>query len=546
MNGSGADVIVVGGGHNGLICAAYLARAGIETMLLESRQDVGGCASTVADLGARFNICHCDHTMIRALPVVHDLDLASHGLVYLEPDAGNVHLFHDRSDPWVLFHDTERTLESLAASYPNQVEGYRRYLADAVPVARLVIEMARTHPTAPRMLATVARRSGRRAEAARRLVAWSRRSVRDVHADYFTDWRLALPSISTGPTVWGVPPDAPGTGLAALSYATRHLIRTGRPQGGSGALTDAVRASFESAGGIVRCGTTVAALLIGDGAVRGVRLTDGTEITAATVIAACDPHTVLVDWLDEPPPAARRMIRRWRCRPVADGYESKIDAVLSAPPRFAGIDQLEQRHPGVELLGPTAVVSPTPQQLVEAHRLRAIGEVAERPTLLVNAPSVLDPTMAPAPGQHILSLETLFTPYALRGGWQNSTEPERWLELWGSLAEPGFADTVDRWRVMTPDRYEREFSMHRGHTPAYAAPPLLTFLGRNRELSRYRTPIAGLYLSGAGTYPGAGIFGASGRNAATTVIGDLTGPVRRRMHRLRLRAIRTAPRWLLR
>jgi phytoene dehydrogenase-like protein len=527
-----AEVIVVGGGHNGLICAAYLARAGVDTLLLEARPDVGGCASTVTDLGARFNICHCDHTMIRAMPVFDELDLARHGLTYLEPDAAGIYLFHDGGEPWVLFNDVDRTLDGLAVSHPDQVAGYRRYLDDALPVARLAIDMARTHPTAHRMLATVAKADNATFEASRRLLAWSRRSAADVFGDYFDDWHLFQPAISTGPTVWGVAPTVPGTGLAALGHATRHLVKTGRPQGGSGAMTNAVRASFEAAGGKVRCDATVDRLLVDGGAVQAVRLVDGDELTAPTVIAACDPHRVLVDWIGEPPPAARRLAGRWRRQPPAEGYESKVDAVLTAPPRFTALEQLEVRFPDVDLLTPTVVVSPSPDDLAEAHARRTEGRVADRPTLLVNAPSVLDPTMAPATGQHVLSLETLFTPYNLVGGWPGSSEPERWINLWAGFAEAGFVDTIDRWRVMTPDRYEKDFSMHRGHTPAYAASPLRTLVGRHPELSRYHTPIAGLYLSGAATYPGAGVFGAAGRNAATTVLGDLRQPIRRRARTL--------------
>ncbi len=535
VTGADAEAIVVGGGHNGLICAAYLARAGVDTLLLEARSSVGGCASTVFDLGARFNICHCDHTMIRAMPIIDELDLAAHGLTYVEPDASGINLFYDGSEPWVLFHDVERTVDGLRISHPDQVEGYRRYLDDALPVARLAIELAQTHPTARRLLAAVARTDGARLDASRRLLAWSRRSATDVLGDYFDDWHLIQPALSTGPTVWGLSPDAAGTGLAALGYATRHLVKTGRPRGGSGALTDAVRASFEAVGGRVRCDAVVERLLLHDGSVRAVRLADGDELTASIVVAACDPKRVLIDWIGEPPPAAKRLADRWRNQPPAEGYESKIDAVLTVRPSVAALDQLADRFPDVDVLTPTTVVSPSPLELAEAHRLRREGRVAPRPTLLVNAPSVLDPTMAPAPGQHVLSLETLFTPYRLAGGWPSSTEPRRWLELWADFAGPDFLPTVDRWRVMTPDRYEREFSMHRGHTPSYGASPLRTLIGRHPELSRYRTPIAGLYLSGAGTYPGAGVFGAPGRHAATTVLGDRRKrvPSRNLRHRVR-------------
>ncbi|MFV0257325.1 MAG: phytoene desaturase family protein [Acidimicrobiales bacterium] len=528
---SDAEVIVVGGGHNGLITAAYLARAGIDTLLVEARAAVGGCAATVSDLGARFNVCHCDHTLIRATPIADELELARHGLHYLEPPTGNVHLFHDGSPPWVQFHEPEAMLEGLARTHPAQVDGYRRYLDDALPVAELVLAMLTTPPTTARMARTVA---DRRAVGAARLLDWSRRSATAVLRRYFDDWRFITPAASLGPTVWGVSPDRVGTGMAALAYATRHLVRSGRPVGGSGALTDAVRSCLVAAGGRVRAGARVDELTVADGGVTGVRLDDGTELRSSVVVAATDPRTVLVQWLTAPPPAARRLVERWRATPVPEGYESKLDAVLTRPPRFAALGELEREFPGVDFLAATTVVNPHPTDLAIAHSRRERGQVAPRPTLLVNAPTVLDPTMAPGPGRHVLSLEVLFTPYHHPGGWPDSPEPARWLEVWGALAEPGFADSVDRWRVMTPDRYEREFLLGRGHPPAYAAHPLATLIGRRPELSRYRTPITGLYLSGAGTYPGAGVSGAPGRNAAAAVLADLQTPRRRTARARRL------------
>ena len=522
------DVVVVGAGHNGLICAAYLARAGIDTLLLEARHDVGGCASTVSDLGARFNICSCDHTLIRAMPIADELELAAHGLRYLESESSGLYLFHDRSDPWLFFHEAERTIDALSRTYPAQVGGYRRYLKDALPVAELVIDIARTHPSAPRMMTTAL---AKRAKGAARLLDWSRASADDVFGRYFDDWHVTMPAIAAGPTVWGVPPSTPGTGLAALAYATRHLVKTGRPEGGSGALTDATRRSFEAAGGQTRCGVRVTKVLLRDGAVHGLRLSDGSEIETSTVIAACDPQRVLVDWIDEPPAAARSLVADWRARPVSDGYESKLDAVLSDMPRFAGVDSLAAAYPDVDLFGPTATVCPSPEQLDAAHADRAAGRVADKPTLLINVPSALDPTMAPETGKHVLSLEVLFTPYNHPGGWPNSTEPQRWIDLWAGFSEPGSADLITQWRAMTPDRYENEFSMFRGYTPAYAGSPMSALLAKQPELTRYRTPIDGLYLSGAGTFPGAGVFGASGRNTADVVRRDLTAGVIQRAKR---------------
>ncbi|MEM9130942.1 MAG: NAD(P)/FAD-dependent oxidoreductase [Actinomycetota bacterium] len=516
-SGKDADVLVVGGGHNGLICAAYLARAGHDVLLVEARDEVGGCASTVEDLGARFNICNCDHTMIRALPVMDELDLAGHGLRYIEPDPGLIAAFYDDHEPWVFLHDVDDHLDLLSRSMPGQVDAYRRYLDDALPVASLVVEMATTLPQSHRMLLAAAKLRG---AGAARLLAWAKRSAEDVLTDYFDDWRMWMPAVGIGPSVWGIPPSTPGTGLAAAVYAVRHLVRSGRPAGGSGALTDAVRASFEAAGGQVRCGEWVERLLLDDGRAVGVALRGGETLRAPVVVAACDPQRVFVDWIGEVPPAARDLVQQWRDRPIFDGYESKIDAVLTEAPRYRYAVGAAAE---LDLVGPTTIVSPTPEELADAHRGRTEGRVAERPSILMNVPSAVDPSMVTAEGSHVLSLEILFTPYALQGGWPDSSEPERWLGLWAGLAEPGARDSVTAWRAMTPDRYEREFAMHRGHTPAYAGSPLAALVGRQRELTRYRTPVEGLYLSGAATFPGAGVFGAAGRNAANAVDTDLRG-----------------------
>ncbi|NIT97553.1 MAG: NAD(P)/FAD-dependent oxidoreductase, partial [Actinobacteria bacterium] len=130
---------------------------------------------------------------------------------------------------------------------------------------------------------------------------------------------------------------------------------------------------------------------------------------------------------------------------------------------------------------------------------------------------MLDPTMCTPEGHHVLSIEVLFTPYAVEGGWPGSPEPDRWLGIWSQHLEEPIHDAIVARRTMTPDRYEAEFSMFRGHTPSYGGSPLAALLGTQRALTRYRSPIRGLYLSGAGTFPGAGIFGAAGRNTADVV-----------------------------
>src|SRR5690606_3055257 len=231
--------------------------------------------------------------------------------------------------------------------------------ADATPVAELALSIARTKPSLTAMSGTVLRR---RAAGAARLLKWARASQADVMGQYFDDWHLVMPAVTSGPTVWGAPHTAPGTGTAAALYATRHLIKSGRPAGGSGALTDSVRAAFEAAGGRTRCDSRVERLVVHDGAVVGVRLADGTEIGAGRVVAACDPQRVFVDGLDTIPPRARARVDAWRARPVADGYESKVDVVLAGLPTWRDSAQLADVTDGADLLSPTTLVNPSPDQ----------------------------------------------------------------------------------------------------------------------------------------------------------------------------------------
>ena len=513
-----AGAIVVGGGHNGLVCAAYLAKAGLSTIVVEARSTVGGCASTVDALdGARVNICNCDHTVFRTTPVIDELGLADHGLRYLDVEPAQQHVPWDGGPMWPLFHDVERTLDGLQLTYPDQVDGYRRYVAAARPVAELVVELANHVPTRRHALE---RLLARRGQGITTLLRWSRMTVAAVLEEFFTVDALRAPAIATGPAVWGMSPHTPRTGLGALSYAMKHVANVGRPVGGSGAVPAALQAVFEANGGVVRAGATVSQILVEGSRVRGVRLVDGTELLAPIVVSACDPRETFVSWLGTVPSAARSVVDRWRRAPVQEGYESKLDAVVDELPFYRQSDARAMAKLGVDPMVATTAVCPSVAGLADAHRLLQDGRVAQRPILLANVPSALDPTMQPGPGQHVFSLEVLFTPYALAGGWPSSNEPERWLAAYGTLVQPGWTDHVVRHRTMTPDRYETEFHMPRGHATSFGGSPLSAVLGRPRELTRYTTPITGLYLTGAATYPGAGVWGASGRNCANVVLAS--------------------------
>jgi len=512
--GQRPGAIIVGGGHNGLVCAAYLARAGIAPLVIEARHQVGGAAATDAAIGARVNVCNCDHGMVRGSRVIEDLDLESHGLRYLELDPAGVALGWDAPGPAPMFRSLERTLEALAVHFPHEVDNYRRYARTAIPVVKLLVELSNAEPTGPSLFTTAVRKLS---PAALRILQWSRQPVAKVLRGFFTDEGLLGPAMAQGPAVWGVAPDTPGTGMGALALAMKHVNTVGRPVGGSGMLTEAIASSLRAAGGSVMTDTKVAAIVCEGEAVRGVELADGTLIEAPLVIVACDPRQAIVRYLRNAPASAGEFVRKWRDKPEPEGYESKVDARLTELPRWKGRSDRWAALGFSNQLSATTVVAPSLAEITAAHAAKERGEIADRPMFLINVPSVQDPSLAP-PGEHVFSLEVLYTPYSFRGGWDSPAEPQRWLELAATLFEDGFLDSIADWRANTPAVFDREYGMPRGYATSFPGGPVAALLGRDRELSRYRTPIDGLFLTGAATFPGAGVWGAPGRNTAHTIL----------------------------
>jgi beta-carotene ketolase (CrtO type) len=498
------DAMVIGAGHNGLVCAAYLAKAGLRTLLVEARSSVGGTASSEAFAGGTVNICNCDHITFRTTPVIEELGLAKHGLEYIDIDPAQRNMTWDGGPPWTIYHDVEQTIASLARTYPAEVAGYRRYLKAAIPAVQMVFDNANDPPSAGTIARKVLRRRGRGAAT---LLRWSRRSAADVMRSYFDAEALRGPAMVTGPMVWGVTPELAGTGLGALTYAMRHVAQVGRPVGGSGMVPESLRRAFEAFGGTLLLDTKVAHLTCEGEAIRGMVCTDGTEVTARIVVSACNPHDTFLVWLRDPPPQAAPLVERWRAISHDDGYESKIDAIVDRQPTLAA----------GQPLGATTAISPSLDEIHRGCALMASGEILDRPGMLVNSPSALDTTLAPD-GRHVFSLEVLYTPYKFAGGWPGSVEPRRWLDRVATVLAPGFLDSLIDWRAMTPDRYEREFHLPHGHAASFTGGPLAALRNKNPELTRYETPVKGLYLTGAATFPGAGIWGASGRNAALRIL----------------------------
>jgi beta-carotene ketolase (CrtO type) len=504
------DAIVIGAGHNGLVTAAYLARAGMKTLVIEARDIVGGTAGSESFAGTTVNVCNCDHLTFRTTPVIEELELGEHGLRYQDVEPAQHNMTWDSATTgvgWSSHHSLEQTLDEIGAVAPGDVAGYRRYARLAIPAVRMVLDAAREPPTAASLTRTAIRR---RLAGSSTLLRWSRRSASDVLRSFFDTELIRGPAAVGGPMVWGISPEFEGSGLGALGLAMRQVVKVGRPIGGSGQVPLALLASFVAAGGEIRTGTRVTEIGCTGDAVSGVRIDDGNFIAAPIVVSACNPHDTFLRWLKHPPATAAGLLRRWTAIPHVDGYESKLDVVLDAAPRLKGTGRS---------LGPTLVIAPDLASIHRGHALLAERKVLDQPALLVNVPTLLDESMAPA-GRHVLSLEALYTPFALAGGWPGSGEPRRWLESFADLCEPGLMDSIIDWRAVTPDLYESDFHLPAGHATSFAGGPLAAFRNKNPELTKYETAVAGLYLTGAATFPGAGVWGASGRNCATVVLAQ--------------------------
>lgn len=508
------DAIVIGAGHNGLITAAYLAKAGLSTLLIEARADVGGTAASDTFAGARVNICNCDHLTFRTTPVQEELQLAKYGLEYINVEPPQINGDWTTGKMWPLWNDVEETIESLAAVHPDAIEGYRRFARTTIPVAQLILDAAAHPPTRGSLISSVVKRGGRGVTTMLRM---SRMSAADVLRQFFDNEAIIGPAMVEGPVVWGISPETPGTGLGALAYSLRHVAHLGRPKGGSGMLPESLKQAFLASGGLLRTNTRVVGIVCEGNKVSAVQTSDGATMTARIVVSACDPHSTFVKWLKNPPARASNLVDRWKNSRSDEGYESKIDAVATMAPVLSGlVHPTLAGHPN----GSTTIISPSLAELDRGAQMMRDGRTMPRMALLANTPSVLDDTLTPTTN-HVFSLEALYTPYSFQDGWSNKDEPERWLKQFGSFVQPEFIDSITDWRVLTPIEYESDFHLPKGHATSFAGGPLAAFIGSTPELTRYHTPIKGLYLTGAATFPGAGVWGASGRNAALTILKEM-------------------------
>lgn len=520
------DAIVIGGGHNGLVTAAYLAKAGRGVIVLERREKVGGILDAV-EIAPGVRAPGVAHTVGRLRrSVIQDLGLARHGLVLIDPP---VRVFAPQPDgpPLTLWADPSRTAEELKSRSAHDAEAYpgfdRRVRALASFLAYL---HAATPPDlkspsfADAMsgvrLGNAFRRLGRKAarEATRALPM----AVADYVAETFeTDAvRGAIASRAVQYTAMG--PWSAGTTAVLLGDSAGNdggaAGQSTFARGGPGALGEALAQAARLFSVEVRTGAEVVRVLTEDHRAVGVALADGSELHARVVVSSADPKRTITTLVD---PVVAGPELMWRAGNIrTPGVVSKMNLALSGLPAFAGAD-------GEERLKGRIVVAPSIDYLEKAFDASKYGRVSDEPYLEATIPTLVDPTLAPE-GTHVMSIIAQWTPYTLReGDWE--VERERAGDLVVKTMEqyaPGLGELVTARQVLTPVDLEREYALSGGH-PLHAEPGLDQFFAWRPLLghARYQFGIEGLYLCGSGAHPGGGVTGAPGANATRVILGDL-------------------------
>ncbi|MCW2635266.1 MAG: Amine oxidase [Blastococcus sp.] len=534
------DVVVIGSGHNGLVAACYLARAGLSVEVVESDDVLGGAVSTVERWpGVRVDRGSSAHVIVRHSGIVEELDLASHGLRYLDCDpwgfAPAPRPGDDGPDgrPLVFSVDLDATCASITdACGPEDAAAYRTFVEVWGPRSRAVANSFGARPSPGSLVRSfwpVGAPSGGRPRTPGGEIAVDFLGSGDALLDrWFTSERLKAALAWFGAQS-GPPMSEPGTAAMVAWVALLHDIPPGHPVGGSGGLTAALRRRLEADGSQVVLGDGAARLLVEDDGsgprAVGVETTSGRRVHAAAVLAACHIQVTRQLAGDAAPPALATADP-----PLGNGFGLVVRALTDAPPQYPGASEDESLQ-GLQLLCTDRA------DLAAAHGDWGAGRLPRVPVPLAMCFSASDDTLAPE-GRHVVTIWGQWYPYALADGsdWDTLADAEaaRLVAAVDRYA-PGFANSVQRLYVQTPLELERELSLPRGNV-MHVEMGLASMFGfrPTPALSGYRVPgLAGLYLAGASTHPGGGVSGNSGRSAARLLLAD-----RRPAARLRAAGVR--------
>ena len=520
------DVVIIGGGHNGLACAAYLAKAGLDVLVLEKRDVVGGAAAT-EEPWPGYRVSSASYVVSLMPPqVVRELDLKRHGyeVSIITPDYFVP--FPDGTS-LTLWGDVERDAAAIARFNQHDAEAYVAFDRYFDHVARLLKDLLFVVP--PNMNL---RDLPKWAATAGRFRRWSGRDVHETvrlftmsAADFLDEWfedERVKGALATQAIIGGwCGPMTPGSAYVLMHHwigeVDGHPGAWGWVRGGMGGISNAMARSAQAAGAEVRTDAEVDRVAItASGRAVGVSLADGSLVRSQRVVSSAHPVTTYRDLIGEErlPGDVVRDVRRYRTR----SGSVKLNVALSQLPAFPSWDQEGDVHKGL------AAVSPSIEYLERAWDDAKYGRMSEHPYVEAVFPTAHEPEGLAPKGKHLMLAFSQYGPYELReGSWEDGGRDEfgrRVLKALGEFA-PSLEDAVEQLEVLAPRDIEARFGLLGGNImQGELAPDQLFSFRPIPGHGDYRTPIAGMYLCGSGTHPGGGVMGVPGRNAASVILRD--------------------------
>lgn len=522
------DAVIIGGGHNGLVTAAYLARAGRSVCVLEKREMVGGCAVT-EEVWPGFRVSTASYlTSLLQEKVITDLDLPRYGYQVDAKDPAFFSAFPD-GRYFFMWQDEKKTLAEIAKFSVRDAEAYPKFEAYLERLAVVAESLLLTTPPEfppsglgdfADYLKLLGRLRGLSREEIVGLVKIFTQSAADFLDDWFESEQVKVTLATDGVIGANGGPKSPGTAYILLHHCMGNVAGKrglwGFVRGGMGAVSDAIAASARNAGATIRTNVPVARIVIDNGRTRGVVLENGEEIEAKIVASNLDPKMTFLK-LIEPKHLDDEFlqgIQRYR----SEGTSAKINLALDGLPEFTCF-------PGVP--GPqhraTMHICPSIEYVERAWDDAKYGQPSRSPLLELTVPTMYDPTLAP-PGKHIMGIFLQYAPYTLSGEqtWDDLREPfaDRVFDVIEQYA-PGFRSKVINRMILTPLDLERRFGLTGGNI--FHGEMSLDQMFVMRPLAgwaSYRTPVRGLYLCGSGAHPGGGVMGAPGHNCAREILRD--------------------------